>query len=192
MSLSTLANLANLASLASVVSGLAVLVSLVYLSLQVRQTERNQRALMNQGAVTQIANSLSWLTEPVVADLAARVEAGDTAFTARELQQLRGRMRSMLLAAQDSYVQHKAKLVDEITWLNASAVVRYVMAQAGYRALWRATRVTYAPEWVAYVDRLIEETPLATPVDAVARFRADLAEVLGAGKSAPGVQGEGP
>ena len=78
--------LSDLASLATVISSGAVLVSLIYLSLQVRQTERNQRALMNQGAVTQIANSLNWLTEPAIADLAARIEAGETEFTPRELQ----------------------------------------------------------------------------------------------------------
>lgn len=172
-------NLSDLASLATVISSGAVLVSLIYLSLQVRQTERNQRALMNQGAITQIANTLNWLTEPGIADLAARVEAGETQFTASELQQLRGRMRVMLLAAQDSYVQHKAKLVDELTWQNASAVVRYVVGQPGYRALWKSTRATYAPEWIAYVDKLIEDTPLVAPVDASARFKADLAEVLG-------------
>ena len=45
-------NLSDVASIGSFVSGVAVLVSLVYLSLQVRQTERNQRALMNQGIIS--------------------------------------------------------------------------------------------------------------------------------------------
>jgi len=68
--------------------------------------------------------------------------------------------------------------VDELTWQNAAAVVRYVVSRPGYRALWKTTRETYAPEWIAYVDKLIEETPLAAPIDASARFKADLAEVL--------------
>jgi hypothetical protein len=41
--------LSDLASIGSLVSGVAVLVSLVYLSSQVRQTEKNQRALMESG-----------------------------------------------------------------------------------------------------------------------------------------------
>jgi hypothetical protein len=41
--------LSDLSSIVGVISGLAVLGSLVYLSLQNRQMERNQRALMNQG-----------------------------------------------------------------------------------------------------------------------------------------------
>jgi hypothetical protein len=44
--------LSDLASIGNLVSGLAVLASLVYLSLQLRQTDRNQKALMNQGTVT--------------------------------------------------------------------------------------------------------------------------------------------
>ena len=43
--------LSDLAAIGSLVSGLAVLVSLVYVSIQIRQTERNQRALINQGAM---------------------------------------------------------------------------------------------------------------------------------------------
>ena len=43
--------LSDLASIGSLVSGLAVLGSLFYLSLQNRQLDRNQRALMNQGVI---------------------------------------------------------------------------------------------------------------------------------------------
>ncbi|HEX3432128.1 MAG TPA: hypothetical protein VHT03_14710 [Rhizomicrobium sp.] len=42
-------SLSDLASLGSFVSAFAVLASLVYLALQVRQAEKNQRAILNQG-----------------------------------------------------------------------------------------------------------------------------------------------
>ena len=42
-------SLSDLASLGSFVSGVAVLISLIYLALQVRQTEKNQQSLMQQG-----------------------------------------------------------------------------------------------------------------------------------------------
>ena len=65
--------LSDISSIVGVISGLAVLASLVYLSLQVRQTERNQRALMNQGVINGISENLRWSTEPHMAELLASV-----------------------------------------------------------------------------------------------------------------------
>src|SRR5579862_4809924 len=48
--------LADLASIGSLISGVAVLISLIYLALQVRQAEKNQRALMNQGTAARVSD----------------------------------------------------------------------------------------------------------------------------------------
>src|SRR5476651_959775 len=111
--------LSDLSSIIGVISGLAVLASLVYLSLQVRQTERNQRALMNQGVINRISENLRWSTEPHIVELLTSVEAGKTQFTAEELFKLRFRLRNLLLNSQDVYVQHKNGLLDQITLDNS-------------------------------------------------------------------------
>ncbi|MFI4975976.1 MAG: hypothetical protein ACHP84_15660 [Caulobacterales bacterium] len=88
-------------------------------------------------------------------------------------------MRVTLINAQDAYVQHRAGLADQMSLDNSMGPVRVLLlAQPVYRALWKSSRASYAPEWAAYIDRTIEQTPLATPVDSVARFQADLAEVM--------------
>jgi len=170
--------LSNLSSIIGVISGLAVLASLVYLSLQVRQTERNQRALMNQGVINRISENLRWSTEPHIVELLTSVEAGKTQFTAEELFKLRFRLRNLLFNSQDVYVQHKNGLLDQITLDNSLIGIRSLLVVPVYRALWKLHRETYAPEWIAYIDKLIEETPLAKPTDAVAQFNSTLAEVL--------------
>ena len=109
-----------------------------------------------------------------------RVAAGETQFTADELDRLRIHLRISVINAQDAYVQHRAGLADQMSLDNVMGPVRVlVLAQPVYRALWKSFRGTFAPEWATHIDRLIEETPLATPVDFVAQFRADLAEVMG-------------
>jgi len=169
--------LSDLAAIGSLVSGLAVLVSLVYLSLQVRQTERNQRALMNQGVINRISENLRWSTEPHMVELLVSVEAGKSQFTAEELFKLRFRLRNILFNTQDIYVQHNAGLLDQITLDNSLIGIRSLLVIPVYRALWKLHRETYAPEWIAYIDKLIEETPLAEPTDAVLQFNAAVAEV---------------
>ena len=57
-------SLSDLASVGSFVSGIAVLVSLIYLALQVRQAEKNQRALIHQGRVAQSTERFLRFADP--------------------------------------------------------------------------------------------------------------------------------
>ena len=170
--------LADLAALGSLVSGFAVLASLVYLSLQVRQTERNQRALMNQGVISRGVSVGIYFTEPNVCNVWTRVLSGETEFAPSEIYQLNMSMRIQLLNLQDAFVQHSAGLIDNITFENALNITSSNMAQPIYRALWFRNRDTYAPGMRELVDRLIRQTALAKPVDFAGQLKADLAEVL--------------
>jgi hypothetical protein len=177
-------SLSDLASLGSFVSGVAVLVSLVFLFFQMRQmteqarqAERNQRALLNQGHSDRFGNHIRWEAEPYMADLVSRVMAGETKFTSAELRQLELQFRGGMVTVQDAYVQHRAGLVDQITYENDMAQLRRLLRSQVYRAIWKVTHRTYPPEWVAFIDRVIEETPLAKPADFVARFDSAMAEI---------------
>jgi hypothetical protein len=170
-------SLSDIASVATVISSLAVLVSLVYLSLQIRQTEKNQRALTDQGTSTRNIDILMFHAQPELNALTTRVTTGDTEFTAEELNLLNLRLRTTMLTGQDNLVQHKAGLLDRITVENNTAVLRFVLAQPVYRALWFGTRRGYSSEWREHVDKLLTDLPLARPADPVAAFKADLARV---------------
>jgi len=171
-------SLSDLASIGSLVSGVAVLVSLVYLSLQVRQAEKNQRALMNQGAITRVTDILVGMTQPAINAARTRMEEGATNFTAEEIVQLQMVMRATLLNLQDVWVQHRNGLIDQITFDNSIGFWRSALAQPVNRALWMHSRPTYASEMAIFVDKLIEQSPLAKPVDLVAQLKSDLVEVL--------------
>jgi hypothetical protein len=69
-------------------------------------------------------------------------------------------------------------LADQITFDNNLNIIRGVLAQPVYRAIWKSARSSFAPDWMAYVDQVIEATPVAKPADAVAHFKEDLAEVM--------------
>src|SRR5215469_588915 len=180
-----LMSLSDLASLGSFVSGIAVLASLVFLFFQmrqmteqVRQGEKNQRAILNQGSLLGAEENIRWLSDPVMTDLRSRVTSGETAFTARELGQLRQFVRSQVIAVQDNYVQFRAGLADNMTFENGITSLKGLFAQPVFRAIWRSSRATYATEWAAYVDDLIRGLPLAKPADEVATFNAHLSEIM--------------
>jgi hypothetical protein len=174
----------ELVSVGSFIGGFAALIPLVFLYFQLRQlnaqlfqTERNQRALMNQGLINRSSEITRWFAEPRMVGLTARVLAGETQFTAEDLLVLGQALRLNLTSAQDAFVQHKAGLADQISLDNAMGAMQYLLAQPVYRALWKVNRARFAPEWATVVDRLIEEMPRGKPHDIVADFQVLLAEV---------------
>jgi hypothetical protein len=54
----------DLAAIGGFISSLAVCGSLIYLALQVRQSDRNQRALMTQGMLTRGADIIMYMAQP--------------------------------------------------------------------------------------------------------------------------------
>ena len=68
----------SLAELASLASSIAVVVSLVFLGLQIRQSNRNQRSLMQQGRSARNVELLSRLSDPRVSDVISRAANGET------------------------------------------------------------------------------------------------------------------
>jgi hypothetical protein len=172
-------SLSDLASIGTLVSGLAVLASLVYLSMQIRQADKNQRALMDQGTVTRNIDILMFLSQPHIHKLTTRVASGDADFTAEEIDYLQLRLRATLLTNQDTYIQHEAGLVDKMTFENSLAVLRFVLSSPVYRAIWTMTRNGYARDYATLVDKEMELIPLTAPGDQVARFKKALAAVTG-------------
>jgi hypothetical protein len=171
-------SLSDLASIGSLVSALAILVSLVYLAIQVRQAEKNQRAVLNQGYITRVADYLRWYAESPINELRTRVIAGDTSFTAEELLRLQLAFRVTLLSAQDAYLQHKTGLVDEMTLENSMRSVRNSwLNQPVYRALWLQQAPTIAPEFAAVIETMLREILVTKPSDIVSLFHSDLAKV---------------
>lgn len=169
--------LSDLASIGTLISSFAVLTSLIYLALQVKVTEKNQRALINQGVLTRTVEMVKWNAEPHISELVTRVFSGDTNFTAEEINRLRLIMRVRLSNFQDAYLQRHLRLSDEITYENAFIGIKLLMAQPVFRSMWKRHRDTYASELIQIVDGMIKDTRLTDPADSVAQFQRDLAAV---------------
>ncbi len=108
-------SLSDLASIGSFVSGLAIVTTLVFLLIQVRQTEKNQRALLNQGALSRTTDTVMWSSQHELSVLSNRVSLNETNFSNEELWKLLGLLRVNVLNLQDAYIQHEQRLVDQAT-----------------------------------------------------------------------------
>ena len=61
-------------------------------------------------------------------------------------------MRISLLSFQDHFVQHRAGLIDQITYDNISVGVHRLFSREVFRALWIDARSGHAPELRALLD----------------------------------------
>jgi hypothetical protein len=168
----TLSDLANVGTLAS---ALAVLGSLVYLIIQFRQTERNQRALLNQAVATRAVESLRSAAEPHIAALRARVYLGEVDFTPTEVIQLTFMLRMNVTVSQDSQLQHAAGMIDRLTFENILAVLRTHLRWPVFRAIWSILRTEFPDNTTAFVDSVLTETPVAEFRDLPAEIKGLLA-----------------
>jgi len=78
-------SLSDLASIGSLVSGFAVITTLVFLLFQMRQTNRNQQSLMQQGRAARWVTILLNRTTPEMTNLNSRLWEGDLSLNGAEI-----------------------------------------------------------------------------------------------------------
>jgi hypothetical protein len=166
--------LSDLASIGSLVSGVAVLVSLVYLSLQVRQTERNQQAMIRQGRINRAVELVTARMAPSVAEAISSGIDGDQNLTAQQLALFESYADGYFLHAEDTYYQHEAGLLNDAAFKTFVAYQRYAFTQCGLRVQWKRQRVYYAGDYVAFMDGLLAEVSISPAHDALADWRNDV------------------
>src|SRR5437763_10050808 len=99
-------SLSDLASLASVVSGLAVVVSFVFLALQIRQANRNQRSLIQQGRADNAVEMMLRLTDPALHESMMRGRVGDLTMAPAQIDAFVRAWIATFSLWEDDYLQH--------------------------------------------------------------------------------------
>ena len=79
--------LSTLASIASVLSSVAICASLIYLAVQVQQSDRNQRTLLQQATSARTMETIWKFGEPHNTEIVARAWGGESDFTTTQLTQ---------------------------------------------------------------------------------------------------------
>lgn len=187
-------SLSDLAALGSFVSGVAVLISLVFLYFQlrqigeqVRQAERNQRATIAAARASRTTDAMLCLCQPAMADAFTRASSGDPNLTITEWQQCNALARAAFVNAEDTFAQHRNGLIEENAWRTFVNLFGYTSSNAAFRVAWkRVGRPAASPEFAAFADQVMANTPVTTLPPAsqiMAAWRADFAEALATAKA---------
>jgi hypothetical protein len=158
------------------VSGVAVIVSLVYLALQIRQAAKNQRGTMHQ---MRAALSTDVMLRIAETDLSASFRAGltgDSDITEAQFWRFFYAASAIMRTTENAFAQYEDGLVTETHFASAKASARVFLASPGYRALWRATRLSREPNFRAFMDELDVEAAVAAPADVFATWKSLLAQ----------------
>jgi hypothetical protein len=163
-------SLEQISYLSQIIASVAVVGSLLYLAQQVRQAERNQRAMIQQGRADRTSAAALLVASPELATVFRKGVNGEP-LTREEFNQFLMLARGMLLSGEDSYLQHKVGLLDERAFDSWLASARVFMAAPGLRAMWRLTSHHYSREFREFSEKNIVNQPIATGADAYAAWQ---------------------
>jgi hypothetical protein len=145
--------LPDIATVASIVSSVALTISLVYVALQVRQAEQNQRGLMQQGRANRLTTDLMQLAEPQLASIWIKGLHAPETLEGEELERYLLLCRAAFISGEDSFLQHRAGLLDERAFRSYTAGTRgQLSGSSGLRAAWALLSAQFGPEYVAYIS----------------------------------------
>ena len=179
-------SLSDLASIGSFVSGVAVMVTLVFLVLQMRQSNHNQRALMQQGRSSRASSSILQMSEPFAAQCYVRGIRVDQSLSEHEVWSYWAMVTAQHINWEDSYLQHRSGMLDADSFATDDSVLRITCGFPGHRRIWHLVGPTFGPTYRAYVDGIIAATQLAEPPNFVALWGqpSEAAAVLQDGRGA--------
>jgi len=158
-------SLSDLASLGSFVSGIAVLISLIYLSLQVRQTKRNQQIAIRHSRVSRIVDLHLALADPGVADAWLHGSASPQKITQIELSQFVNLCRALFFHFEDSFYQREEGLLNDDAFETVVAGARLSARSPGWRAAWRIARPNFGGQFLDFMDKVVTASAVEPPVD---------------------------
>jgi hypothetical protein len=176
--------LSDLASIGSLISSAAVVISLVYLALQIRQTERNQRALIHQGRASRMIALTTQIANPGVVDGYFQAILGSDSIADGQYRQYTMLFTGLLYAIEDDFFQYKTGLLEKKYFESSTQTWKRILSVPGHRVTWRRLRATFAPEFVEFMDRTMGGVPAIQPVDDFQAWKAELLAEMAAARAA--------
>ena len=158
-------SLSDLAALGSFVSGIAVLTSLIYLSLQVRQTKRNQQIAIRHSRASRIVELQLALANPGVAGAWLHGSGSPQGLTQTELSQFINLCRALFFHFEDSFYQREEGLLNDDAFETVVAGARLSARSPGWRAAWKMARPNFRGRFLTFMDGIVTESATEPPLD---------------------------
>jgi hypothetical protein len=169
-------SLSDLAAIGSFVSGVAIVVTLVLLLMQMRQANKNQRSLMQQGRTARVSETILRCTEPFLSEAMVRGFRSDVTMEPSQIQSFLRQLSALVYNYEDSFLQHRAGTLDSPSWDTDVAALREFFSYPGFRVAWRFNRDFMSGAFREFVDTIMRETEGTKRLDLASIWITLLAE----------------
>jgi hypothetical protein len=171
-------SLADLAAVGSSLSAIAVVFSLLFLALQVRQSNRNQKSLIQQGRTARNVDILLRMSDPFMSETMAEAEGNCAAMSSSRIWALYGFVGAVFWTYEDSFLQFHAGMLDANSWRSDVVTLKRLIGNPVNRVAWRIARDGMGVAYRDYIDTLMREVKVDTSRSLTDLFKTFLAEEL--------------
>ena len=155
-------SLSDLAAVGSFVSGIAVVFSFIFLALQIRQTNRNQKSLMQQGRSTRNVDILLRMADPFISETIAEADSNCAAMDPAKIWAFYGFAGAVFWTYEDSFLQFRAHTLDAPSWESDVTTIKRLLRYPAYRVAWKMARDGMSGGYREYVDSVMREVKVDT------------------------------
>ena len=171
-------SLSDLAAVGSFVSGIAVVFSFVFLALQIRQSNRNQKSLMQQGRSARNVDILLKMADPSVSETIAEADRNCASMDAARIWSFYGFAGAVFWTYEDSFLQFQANALDAASWESDATTIKRLLGYPAFRAAWKMARDGMSGGYREYVDRVMRDVPCNTSQTLTDLFKTYATEEL--------------
>jgi hypothetical protein len=171
-------SLSDLAAIGSFVSGIAVVFSFLFLALQVRQSNRNQKSLIQQGRTARNVDILLRMSDPSMSKIIAESYVDCTGMDAPSICSFYAFVGAVFWTYEDSYLQFHAGMLDAQSWESDVVTIKRLIRNPAYRAVWKMARDGMGVGYRDCVDTLMREVNVNSSQGFTDLFKAYVAEEL--------------
>ena len=172
--------LADLSSLGSFISGLAVIITLIFLLLQMRQTDKNQKALLQQGRSARVTELILKRTDPELSKALTRGLHADLTIEGFQVESINAFFAALFWSIEDSFLQYRAGLLLSTSWETDAATLRGFFSVPACRVAWVMNRDLMSGDYRNYVDAPMRDIKPRAASDTLATWKILMSRELAA------------
>jgi hypothetical protein len=150
-------SLSDLAAAGTFVSGVAVVFSIIFLALQVRQTNRNQRSLIQQGRTARNVDIMLRMSDSFMSKTIAEADANCAALSPEKLWAFYGFAGAIFWTYEDSFLQFQTGTLDASSWKSDAVIITRLIGHPAFRMAWKMARDGMGGPYRDWVDTLMRE-----------------------------------
>jgi len=147
-----------------ILGALAVFLSLIYLAIQIREQNKESRALAIHEISEAFRNSVTPFTEPDIATPFALLESGQEITDAQRVM-LNGAAQKLLRVWEEAFHQRNNDRLDAKVWNVIELQFQHFLGSQALSQTWSLRKQYYDPDFREYVDALTMEDYVYKPED---------------------------